>query len=149
MVVGASEMPNRHWHAFVYDGKRMTDLGAIIGRGDSFATGINNAGHVVGTVDAGYMLQRLSFVWRDNQMLLHPAGKGLYLTNAINDSEQVIGATYDHGLRAATMISSTLPFHDLGGTKLITLMAIAITAAAAAVIYRKRYMGLLFDGYSA
>jgi len=28
----------------------MKDLGAIIGRGDSYATGINNAGHVVGTV---------------------------------------------------------------------------------------------------
>ncbi|UUZ47804.1 hypothetical protein LP420_32585 [Massilia sp. B-10] len=34
---------DRRWHAFMHDGKRMIDLGAIIGHGSSFATGINNA----------------------------------------------------------------------------------------------------------
>jgi probable HAF family extracellular repeat protein len=144
VVVGASETADhQHWHAFVFDGKRMVDLGKLIG-GDSFATGINNAGHVVGVADIGDY--RLSFVWRDGKMNLHPSGKGLYLTNAINNSEQVVGATLDRsGYDAATMISSTVPFVDHGGLNLLSLILIAITAAIAAVIIRKRYRGILID----
>ncbi|UUZ53429.1 hypothetical protein LP419_32160 [Massilia sp. H-1] len=41
--MGASLTRDRRWHAFMHDGKRMIDLGAIIGHGSSFATGINNA----------------------------------------------------------------------------------------------------------
>lgn len=145
MIAGASETANRNWHAFAYDGKRMIDLGAMIGRGDSYATSINNAGHVAGTAIIGDM--RLSFVWRDNKMLLHPAGKGLYLTNAINDAEQVIGATYDHGLEAATMLSSSVPYVNRGGAKLASLIALAVASAAAAVLLRKRYRGLVAGAF--
>ena len=145
MIAGASETADRRWHAFVYDGKRMTDLGALIGFGDSYATGINSAGHVVGMVQVGD--DRLSFVWRDGKMLVHHAGKALYLTNAINDSEQVIGATYDHGLDAAAMFSGTTPFVDRGGTKLLALIVLALTTAGIAVVWRKRYRGILLRGY--
>ncbi len=143
VIVGASEMANRRWHAFVFDGQRMIDLGAMIGRGDSYATGVNSAGHVVGTVILGD--ERMSFVWRDGKMLLHTSGKSLYLTNAINDAEQVIGATYDHGLDAAAMLSSTVPFIDRGGANLVSLIALALVTAGLSVMFRKRYRGLLFD----
>ena len=146
VVVGTSEMKDRSLHAFSYDGTRMTDLGAIIGIGNSFATGINNVGHIVGTVDIGEL--RMSFVWRDNKMLMHPAGKGLYLTNAINNQEQVIGATYDRGLNAATMRSNAVPFVDLGGTKIFGFNLFVLLVAATAVIFRKRFKGLLFYSYT-
>lgn len=147
IIAGSSETADRHWHAFVYDGKRMIDLGKLIGHGDSYATGINSAGHVVGMVQVGD--QRQSFVWRDGQMLVHNSGRALYLTNAINDAEQVVGATYDsmEGLDAATMFSGTRPHVDPGGVKLAWLAALAVFFAAAAVAWRKRYRGIALAGY--
>lgn len=143
VVVGASEMKDRGWHAFVHDGTRMIDLGDKIGFGDSFATGINNEGHVVGVVDTADM--RLSFVWRDNKMVLHPAGKSLYLTNAINNAGQVIGASYDRGLNAATMPSDAIPFVDLGGRKIFGFNLITVLLAASIAVFRKRLKGLFFE----
>jgi probable HAF family extracellular repeat protein len=146
-VAGASEMADRSWHAFVYDGHRLTDLGKLIGQGNSFATGINNAGHVVGTYVNGDT--RLSFVWRDNKMTLHQSGaKGLYLTNAINNAEQVIGATYDRGLDAATMLSSAAPYVDRGGSNLFSRIMLVLIIAGTAVIWRRRYKGILLAGYA-
>lgn len=146
IIAGASETADRHWHAFVYDGKKMTDLGAIIGRGNSYATGINRAGHVVGMVQLGD--ERLSFVWRDGKMLVHHAGKALYLTNAINNAEQVVGATLDNGgLDAAAMFSGTRPYVDQGGAKLAWLCFLCVFTALAAVVWRKRYRGMQLLGY--
>ncbi|TDK65582.1 DUF3466 family protein [Sapientia aquatica] len=145
MIVGASETADHRWHAFLYDGQKMIDLGAKIGRGESFATGINNAGHVVGTLRVGD--DQMSFVWRNNKMTLHHSGKGLFITNAINDSEQVIGATYDHGLNAATMPSNMPPFVDQGYSKFIGQILMVIAVAGAGVIYRRRYKGILLMGY--
>ncbi len=146
VIVGAAETAQHQWHAFMYSAQGMVDLGARIGQGDSFATGINSAGHVVGTVNVGE--SRLSFVWRDNHMTLHHGGtKGLYLTNSINDGEQVIGATYDRGLNAATMASSSLPFVDHGGSKLFDLIVLVLLLAGVAVIYHRRYRGILLNAY--
>ncbi len=147
MVVGASEMKNRRWHAFEYDGHRMIDLGALIGYGDSFATGINNAGHAVGSVvTAG---QHFSFVWRDNQMTLHEGGpKGLYLTNAINNVEEVVGATYDRGFIAAFANSAAPPYRDPGGTNLLSRMVLVMVMAGVAVVLRKRYKGIHLRDFS-
>lgn len=147
VVVGASETPGRRWHAFIHDGKKMIDLGAKIGMGDSFATGINNQGHVVGVVDLPDI--RLAFVWRDNKMILHPAGKSLYLTNAINNYGQVIGASYDRGLYAATMPSNAKPFVDHGGDKIFGFNLVALIIAALMAIYRKRIKGLFFSNQGA
>lgn len=143
VVVGASEMKDRRWHAFVHDGKHMVDLGALIGFGNSFATGINNAGHVVGTVVLQY--ERLSFVWRDNRMTVHRGGKGLNLTNAINDKGMVIGATYNRRYDAAVMRSNAPPVVAKGGTEFIFMIAFVLLLAVAAVVYRKRYRGILLS----
>jgi probable HAF family extracellular repeat protein len=140
-IVGASETADHKWHAFVYEGKRMVDLGALIGRGSSFATGINNAGHVVGTVLVGD--ERRTFVWRDGAMTVHRGGKGLYLTNRINDGEQVIGATYFRTLEAATMPSNaSAAVARSVGTTLVPAMAFSLLAAGAAVFWRRRYRGM-------
>ena len=143
VVVGTSEMADRRWHAFMYDGHKMVDLGEKIGYGNSFATGINNEGHVVGIVDTEDL--RYTFVWRDNKIMMHPSGKSLYLTNAINDGEQVIGASYDHGLNAATMPSNAVPFVDLGGSKILGFNIFVIMMALLIAVYRKRLKGLFFE----
>ena len=135
VVVGASETPDRRWHAFVHDGKRMIDLGALIGFGNSFATDINSRGHVVGTIIR--QDERLSFVWRDGKMLVHRGGKGLHLTNAINDGELMIGATYDQRMVAATMSSNTIPAVSKDGRKLVYFIATVLLLAAAGVVYRQ------------
>lgn len=147
VVAGASEMPDRSWHAFTWDGHKMKDIGVLLGQGDSFATGINNAGHVVGTYVIGE--DRRSFVWRDNNVTMHHSGaKGLYLTNGINNVEQVIGATYDRGMIAATMLSSAAPYVDRGGSNLFSRIVFVVLVAGAAVIYRRRYKGILLAGYT-
>jgi probable HAF family extracellular repeat protein len=146
VIVGTAETVNHRWHAFIYNGSHMTDLGAVIGAGDSYATGINNAGHVVGIVRIGD--DQLSFVWRDGKMALHHGGKGLYLANAINNTEQVIGATYDRGLRAATMQSNAAPYVDRGGFSLFSRMILVMVLAALAVVLRGRYQGIVLNGYA-
>ena len=135
VAVGASETRERRWHAFVHDGKRMLDLGAMIGYGSSFATDINNAGHVVGTVLMPD--ERLSFVWRDGKMTVHRGGRGLHLTNAINDAELMIGATYDLKMNAATMPSNAIAAIRKDGRKLFIFMGAVFALAAAAVAYRQ------------
>lgn len=135
VVVGASETRDRRWHAFVHDGKRMIDLGALIGFGNSFATDINNNGHVVGTVLMPD--ERLSFVWRDGKMTVHRGGKGLHLTNAINDGEMMIGATYDLRMNAATMPSNAIPAVARDPRKLFIYMGVVFFLAAAGVAYRQ------------
>lgn len=135
MIVGASETAERKWHAFVHDGKRMIDLGAIIGYGSSYASDINNRGHVVGTVLTGD--ERRTFVWRDGKMTVHRGGKGLHLTHAINDSELVIGATYDVRMNAATMVSNAVPIVAKDPAVVFKYLGIAILLAAAGVAYRK------------
>lgn len=145
-VVGASETGDHKWHAFVYEGGRMTDLGAIIGRGSSFATGINNAGHVVGTVVVGD--ERRTFVWRDGVMTVHRGGKGLYLTNRINDGELVIGATYFRALEAATMPSNAraATARTIAPT-LVPAVTLCLLAAGVAVFWRRRYRGIALPSY--
>jgi len=69
------------------------------------------------------------------------------LTNAINDAEQVIGATFDHGLDAAAMLSSIVPYADRGDVNLAILVALVLAMAGASVIYRKRSLGLLFGAF--
>lgn len=140
IVVGTSETKDRRWHAFIYDGKQMTDLGGKIGFGNSFATGINNEGHVVGIVDAEDI--RYTFVWRDNKLVLHPSGKSLYLTNAINDTGQVIGASFDRSLSAATMPSDAIPFVDVGGTKILGFNLFTMLLALTLVVFRKRFASM-------
>ncbi len=135
MVVGASETADRRWHAFVHDGKRMIDLGAVIGYGSSYASDINNSGHVVGTVLAGE--ERRTFVWRDGKMTVHRGGKGLHLTNAINDAELVIGATFYQRMDAATMVSNAIPTIPKSPYVVFVYAGAVMLLAGAAVAYRR------------
>ena len=135
VVVGASETKDRRWHAFVHDGKRMVDLGKLIGYGSSYATDINNNGHVVGTVLMPE--ERMSFVYRDGKMTVHRGGKGLHLTNSINDGEMMIGATYDQRMNAATMPSNAVPAVAKSWGKLGVYMGLVFFLAASAVAYRQ------------
>lgn len=136
MIVGASETADRKWHAFMHDGKKMIDLGKLVGPGSSFATDINSAGHVVGTVLRGE--ERLSFVYRNGVMSVHRGGKGLHLTNAINDRELVVGATFNRRMDAATMFSNAVPVVESGGMrKSMYLALISILVAAGCVWYRR------------
>ncbi len=135
MVVGASETADRRWHAFVHDGKRMVDLGALIGFGNSFATDINNRGHVAGTVMRND--ERMSFVWRDGKMLVHRGGRGLHLTNAINDNELLIGATYGRRLEAATMPSNAIPAVAKEPRKIAYFIALVLLLAGTGAAWRQ------------
>ncbi len=146
VIVGASEMPNRRWHAFVVERGKMVDLGALIGYGSSYATAINSAGHVVGTVLIG--VERQSFVWRDGKMSVHRGGHSLYLTNAINDGEQVIGATYSRKMDAATMSSAAVPVVARGGKELLALIGVVISLALGAVLHRRRYHGVVLRSFA-
>jgi len=113
----------------------MVDLGALIGFGNSFATDINNNGHVVGTVTTPD--ERLSFVWRDGKMTVHRGGKGLHLTNAINDGELMIGATYDLRMTAATMPSNAAAAVAKDPRKLLFFVGAALLLAGAGVACRQ------------
>ncbi|UUZ53430.1 hypothetical protein LP419_32165 [Massilia sp. H-1] len=90
---------------------------------------------MVGTLLIGD--ERQSFVWRDNKMIVHRGGKGLHVINGINNREQVIGATFDKRLDAATMPSAAVPVVDHGGQKLSLLIVFAIVAAALGVAVRR------------
>ena len=120
----------------------MTDLGAVIGYGDSFATAVNNAGHVVGTILLASR-ERRAFVYRDGKMTVHPGGFGLYLVNAINGQEQVIGARFDGTrLEAGTMHSAKPAAVTHGASDLLTAIFLILTTAGGVVVYRRRYRGI-------
>ena len=140
-VVGAAETSSRRWHAFLWQNGQMSDLGALIGYGDSFATSINAAGHVVGTVHIGD--ERRTFVYRDGKMTVHPGFYGLYVVNAINGQEQVIGARFvAKKFIASTMHSSQPAVATHGGQDLVLAAAGVLACATALMLYRRRYRGI-------
>jgi probable HAF family extracellular repeat protein len=141
VIVGTSETADRKWHAFIIENGTMVDLGAKIGFGNSFAKSINKAGHVAGTIASGP--ERYSFVWRDGQMLVHRGAYSLYVTNAINDADQVIGASKGQRLEAATMSATARPVvaaHGLEELGAILFTLILVTAGL--VVHHRRYQGL-------
>ncbi|MBY0555871.1 MAG: DUF3466 family protein [Burkholderiaceae bacterium] len=145
IVVGAASTASGRWHAFMYDGEQMRDLGDMIGYGDSFATAINGAGHVVGTVLIGD--ERRAFVYRDGKMTVHPGGHGLYLVNAINNQELVIGAQYQgHKFEASTMHSNATATVVRSPQEFMTLIVGVLLAATGLVLYRRRYRGIQLRG---
>lgn len=119
----------------------MVDLGALIGYGNSFATAVNGAGHVVGTVRLGD--ERRAFVYRDGKMTVHPGFYGLYVVNSINAAEMVIGAKYTaKRFEAATMHSSQPAVTTHGARDFVSLAAAAVATAFGVVLYRRRYRGI-------
>lgn len=147
VIVGASETTDRKWHAFIYENGRMVDLGAKIGYGNSFATAINSAGHVVGSIITGD--ERRSFVWRDGKVIVHRGHHSLFLANAINDEEQVVGAANGKRLHAATMHSSAAPTRAPQPVKQMGWVFVAgLIGAGALIIQRRRYQGQLLRSFT-
>jgi probable HAF family extracellular repeat protein len=136
MVVGASETAQHRWHAFLFDGAKMVDLGAMIREGQSYATGINAAGDVVGTIRFRDNAP-LTFVYKDGQMRIHPNRHGLYETSRITDDGKVVGAHYTGHRYQAFTVPSTI---DLSyKSKPSDYVLLVLLAAMAAWCLRKGY----------
>lgn len=129
LIVGASETADRRWHAFLLDGTKMIDLGALIRDGDSYATGINAAGHVAGTIRFRDSAP-LTFVYKDGQMRIHRNRNGLYETARITDDGKVVGAHYTgHRYQAFSMPSTIdLTYKTKTSDYLVLLLLAALTA---------------------
>lgn len=108
-VAGTSTLPGDDaWHAFIWSGGRMTDLGTLGGR-TSDAYAINDAGAVVGravVTDAPYV--RHAFLWDSGTMqdlgTVDPCTRGT--ATSINSKGQIVG-----GLAFCTDDSADLAFN--------------------------------------
>lgn len=78
-------------HAFIYHQGTFTDLGTL-GGGSSYAYGINDAGQIVGTSDAGSGVGN-AFVYQNGSMVAVPTGNGSNGSDAlaINNHGAVTG----------------------------------------------------------
>jgi len=92
-VVGAMQMPDRRWHAFLHDGYRTIDLGAMIGAGaSSFATAINNRGDIYGNVRTLDSASPKAFGYSKGIMQVRDNFARLDLAHRISDDGEVITA---------------------------------------------------------
>jgi probable HAF family extracellular repeat protein len=109
IVVGSAETADRKWHAFAYDGKRVTDLGAMMVSGNSFATGINANGDIVGSIKLKHHDAPHTFIYKDGRMRIRAGGNSLYLTKRITDDGQIVGAWYTGHILKAGAVPTELP----------------------------------------
>ncbi len=80
-------------HAFLYRQGKMNDLGLLIDpRTNSFASGINNAGDVVGSAGAGGFLYHNGTAQYLNDLIDPALGWNIRAATAINDRGQIIGS---------------------------------------------------------
>ncbi len=91
-VVGEAQTASGAWHAFLWRGGAMTDLGALGGRGRAVA--VNGTGTVVGVFYPGADTTggARPFLWRDGAttVLPVPEAEDVYATD-VNDRGQVVG----------------------------------------------------------
>lgn len=138
-VVGAMQMPNRRWHAFLYDGQRTVDLGLMIDvRASSFATAINNRGDVAGKVQPLDQPSPLVFVYSNGRMQVRDNYARLDLAHRITDDGEIIGASMiAHKLQAARMARQQVQSIDgPAAADLLTYAFLAILATG--LLYKIR-----------
>lgn len=144
LIAGTAETADRRMHAFVYDGKTMIDLGAKIGHGtNTYATGINAAGHVVGSVTAQGFAP-LTFVYREGRISVHPREAGLYLTNKINDSGLVVGAKFSGQRLQAFGVDEVAPVKETSPWDWAVRCVLLAAAAITLVKVHRRASGSMF-----
>ena len=118
-VAGAADTGTNERHAVLADSRGMRDLGTLGGKHSS-ATGINNAGHVVGYSSlGGDELATHAFLYRDGVMtdLGDLGGIGSY-AQGINDRDQILGAVMDASQAARPFLyagGELTMLGDLGG----------------------------------
>jgi len=113
-VVGYSQTPSGEYHAFIYAGSGLTDLGTLPGGTQSFAYGINNSGQVVGASDSSksalHAFLYSGGVMRDLNGLI-PANSGWVLTEArgINSAAKIVGNGIKDGQQRAFLLTPVAP----------------------------------------
>jgi probable HAF family extracellular repeat protein len=96
-VVGYSQTRTGEYHAYIYSGSTLVDLGVLSGGTQSFANGSNRSGQVGGASDSAASTLH-AFVYSGGRMRdlnnLIPANSGWVLTEAreINSSGQIVGS---------------------------------------------------------
>ena len=109
-VVGYSQTRRGNYHACVYSGGVLSDLGVLAGGSHSLAYGINNLGQVVGASDSAKATLH-AFLYSGAQMkdlnALIPANSGWELTEAreINDAGQIVGNGVKDGHQRAFLLT--------------------------------------------
>jgi len=142
IVAGAAETADHKWHAFIWDGKRVTDLGAMMVAGDSYATGINANGDVVGTLRQKGHEAPHTFIYKDGRMRVRAGGTSLYLTKRITDDGQIVGAWYTGHLLQAGAVPTEIPEgaarFSLGDWLTFAMFAAALTWLVFKIVDHKR-----------
>jgi probable HAF family extracellular repeat protein len=113
-TVGIADLPGHRRHAFLDDGKKMTDLGALPGGDFSEAFAINTAGDVVGVSDDPKGVKH-AVLWHGGKIQdlgILPSGS-FSSAQAINDRGQVAGfSDSDDGIH--TFLTTGGRMQDLG-----------------------------------
>lgn len=96
-VVGSAYTTDQALHAVLWNGTTATDLGALLGRGDSLAVAINDSGQI-----AGYSYNNPDYGgfravrWNGTTVIdLGTAGLDHSLAHGINNAGQVVGVAYN------------------------------------------------------
>jgi probable HAF family extracellular repeat protein len=100
MLVGQGWVNNWSFHAFLYSGGRMVDLGTFPGGIQAVASAINDVGQVVGASDGAIVISKKTtqhfshaFLYANGKMvdLGVPSGATYSQANAINRNSQIVG----------------------------------------------------------
>ena len=96
-IVGYADVPGSDWHAFVYSGGSMHDLGTLYGGSGSEATSINDLGQVVGSsytssgAAVAFFYSGSGSIVDLNTLIRADSGWTLEWATGINDSGQIVG----------------------------------------------------------
>jgi probable HAF family extracellular repeat protein len=115
-VVGSTIIDPFGYRAFLYhgDGGPLIDLGTLPGDFKSYASDINNLGHVIG-ISEGAGERTRPFLYQDGVMhdlndLLKPhSGWDLFHAAAINDRGEIVGVGYHDGLERPYLLTPIKP----------------------------------------